>query len=324
MKKSLVAPFSLVLVLLVFSAFVNGASKVDYPKRQLKIVVPGGPGGNMSVNARILAKHLAKEIGKPVVVENRPGAGGIVGATEYVLLEKANSDAIIVLPSLIQAVAPLYQKVQYKADDFVPIIGMTSEVSVVVSNPQKTGINSFEDLLKYDKEKTVKFGSGGPGSYNYLAEAALFKMAGIKANTIPHNSAGEGITNVLGGHTDVTLAAAPLVADYVSDGVLKPLFVFGNEPYTGFPGMKVPTIASLGYKVQFDSYVHFAARKGTDKKIIDYLYNKIKAVYQNPEFIKEMEKRRVTLAQEDSKEIQNYLENASKSAKKLFEFLESK
>jgi tripartite-type tricarboxylate transporter receptor subunit TctC len=325
MKRNLAVVFSL-LALLVFSPFANGASKkgnLDYPKKQLKIIVPGGPAGNMSVNTRIVAKYLEKEIGKPVVVENRPGAGGIIGATEY-LLEKANSETIIVLPSLIQAVAPLYRKVHYKADDFVPIIGLTSEVSLVLANPKKTGIKNFKDLLKYGKEKTVMFGSGGPGTYNYLAEAALFKKAGIKANTIPHKSAGEGITNVLGGHTDVTLAAAPLVADYVTDGSLKPLFVFGRKPYTGFSGVTVPDIASLGYKVDFDSYVYFAARKGTDKKVINFLYQKIKSVYQNREFRKEMAKRKVNLVQDSTKEVQKKLKNATKSAKELFDSLQSK
>jgi tripartite-type tricarboxylate transporter receptor subunit TctC len=326
LKKKMTLVVGLISVLLVFSTLANGASKarsIDYPKQQLKIIVPGGPAGNMSVNARIVAKYLEKEIGKPVIVENRAGAGGIVGATEY-LLEKANSDTIIVLPSLIQAVAPLYQKVQYKADDFVPIIGLTSEVSLVLTNPQKTGIKNFADLVKYGKDKIVKFGSGGPGTYNYLAEAALFKKAGIKANTIPHKSAGEGITNLLGGHTDVTLAAAPLVADYVKDGSLTPIFVFGRKPYTGFPGVKVPSIASLGYKVDFDSYVYFATRKGTAKKIINYLYTKINAVYQNPKFQKEMQKRQVSLAQDDPKTVQNKIKAASKSAKKLFNFLKSK
>jgi tripartite-type tricarboxylate transporter receptor subunit TctC len=326
LKKKMTVVVGLISVLLVFSTLANGAAKarsMDYPKRQLKIIVPGGPAGNMSVNARIIAQYLQKELGKPVAVENRAGAGGIVGASEF-MLEKPNSDTIIVLPSLIIAVAPLYQKVQYKLDDFTPIIGMTNEVNLVLSNPQKTGIKTFADLVKYGKEKTIKFGSGGPGTFNYLAEATLFKKAKLKATTIPHTSAGEGITNVLGGHTDVTLAAAPLVADYVKDGSLTPLFVFGKEPYTGFPGIKVPSLTSLGYKVDFDSYVYFAARKGTNKKIINYLYDKIKNVYQNPEFMKEMQTRKVNVVQDDPKMIQSYMKNTSKGALKMFKFVEPK
>jgi tripartite-type tricarboxylate transporter receptor subunit TctC len=323
MKKNLVVVLGMTLVLLVFSAFAYGAGKtanINYPKKQLKIVVPGGAGGNMSVTARMIAKYLGDELGKQVVVENRAGAGGIIGASEY-LLEKADSDAIIVLPSLIEAVAPLYQKVIYKADDFIPIIGMTNETNVVLANPAKSGINSWEDLVKYAKGKTIKFGSGGPGAYNCLAQDYLYKKARIKANTIPHKSAGEGITNLLGGHVDVTLAAVGLATDYVKDGALKPLFVLSNEPYTGYPGIKVPSIKSFGFNVNCEGYVYFATRKGTNKKIIDYLYNKINAVYQNPKFQDEMTQRKITIVNHDSKTIKKYMAQRMKEAKKYYNFI---
>ncbi|MCT4597883.1 MAG: tripartite tricarboxylate transporter substrate binding protein [Vallitalea sp.] len=341
MKKILLLLLSMVLVLSVFGGCSKNEEKnskdstvestnnedsskdstVDYPKKELRIIVPAGAAGNMSVNTRIIGKYLEKELGKSVAIENRPGAGGIVGATEY-LVEEANSDTIIVLPSLVHSVAPLYQKVKYEADDFIPIIGMTNAKSVVLSNHEKTGINSFEDLIEYGKKETVKFGSGGPGTSNYMVQAALYKMAGISALTVPHKSAGEGITNLLGGHVDVTLASATLAKEYILDGSLTPLFVLDNEAYTKYEGVEIPSINKLGYDLTFDSYVYFAARKGTDQKVIDYLYNKFEAVYQNEEFKKEVQKRSVVIVEDNGQEVEEHINKATEAAKKFYDLIE--
>jgi tripartite-type tricarboxylate transporter receptor subunit TctC len=295
----------------------NQEVSVNYPKDKLKIVVPSGAGGGMDINARTVAKYLEKEIGATVMVENRPGAGGIVGATEY-LVEKANSDAIIVLPSLVNAVAPLYSKVPYTSDDFVPIIGLNQEVNAIFANPKKTGIETFEDLVEYSKEHTVKFGSGGPGTYNFLAQDALYKMANIKAETVPHKSGAEGLTNVLGGHTDVTLAPARIAKDYVENGELKPLFVFSQEPYDKYENVDpVPTIMSKGHEVQYEGYVYFAARKGTDQEIIDYLYEAINKVYQNPKFKEELTHLRIINS--NGQEVSEYMQSRAEDAKKFYE-----
>jgi tripartite-type tricarboxylate transporter receptor subunit TctC len=300
---------------------VEGDTSFNYPKKELRIMVPAGAAGNMSVNAQIIAKYLEKEIGKPVVVENKPGAGGIIGATSY-LIEKANSDKIIILPSLVRVVAPLYHSLEYKEDDFESIIGMTNAESVVLANPKKTGINNLDDLIKYAENRTVKFGSGGPGAYNYMTQAALYKMAGISAETVPHKSAGEGITNLLGGHIDVTLASATLAKEYVMDGSLKPLFVMSEQPYTEYEGIEVPSIKDLGYDVTFDAYVYFAARKGTDQEIINYLHDKIKAVYDNKEFQDEMNKRNVTIVDDNGEEVEEHLKKSAKTAKEFYDLIE--
>lgn len=301
---------------------VNKESELNFPKKELRIIVPAGAAGNMSVNARIVGKYLEEEIGKPVVIENKPGAGGIIGATEY-LIQEANSDTIIMLPSLVRAVAPLYQTVQYKDDDFVSIISMTNAESIVLANPKKTGINNLEDLINYGKDHTVKFGSGGPGAYNHMTQAALYKTANIPADTVPHKSAGEGITNLLGGHIDVTLASATLAKDYVLDGSLKPLFVMSEQPYTKYDGIEVPSIKELGYDVTFDAYVYFAARKGTDPEIINYLHDKIKAVYANEEFQQEMDKRNVVIVDDNGEKVEEHLTNTAKSAKEFYLLIES-
>jgi tripartite-type tricarboxylate transporter receptor subunit TctC len=292
-------------------------AKLDYPKDMLKIIVPSGAGGGMDVNARTIAKYLEKEIGKTVMVENRPGAGGIVGATEY-LVEEANTDTIIVLPSLVNAVAPLYTKVPYGDDDFVPIIGLNQEVNAIFANPKKTGIESFEDLVEYSKDHVVKFGSGGPGTYNFLAQDALYKMAEIQAETVPHKSGAEGLTNVLGGHTDITLAPARIAKDYVENGDLKPLFVFSEQPYSAYEGVDdVPTIMSEGHEVKYEGYVYFATRKGTDQEIIDYLYNAINNVYENEDY--KAETKHVNINNANGEEVSKYMKSRIEDAKAFYE-----
>lgn len=294
------------------------AKSINYPKDKLTIIVPGGAGGGMDVNARTIAKYLEKEIGKPVVVENRPGAGGIVGATEY-LIEEANTDKIIVLPSLVLAVAPLYTNVSYESDAYVPIIGMNEQINGIYANPKTTGIETLSDLIEYGKDHVVKFGSGGPGTYNFLVQDALYKTAKIPAETVPHKSAAEGLTNVLGGHTDISLAPVTVATDYVNNGDLKPLFVFSTEPYTLYEGVgEVPTIMSEGYEFEYEGYVYFATRKGTDKEIVDYLYNAIKSVYDSEEFKAEVEARNVIINHDNSEEIDDYMKARIEDAKNFY------
>lgn len=328
-RRSLIISLCLVVVLAITTACGSKSGNsgdsnetgLNYPKNVLKIIVPSGAGGGVDVTTRTMAKYLEKEIGKSIVVENRPGAGGIVGATEY-LVEEANSDTIIVLPSLVNAVAPLYTKVPYKQDDFVPVIGLNKEVNAIYSNPKKTGIETFEDLVEYSKSHVVKFGSGGPGAYNFLAQDALYHMAEINAETVPHKSGAEGLTNVLGGHTDITLAPVQVARDYVENGDLKPLIVFSQEPYEGFKGVDaVPTVMSKGYDVQFEGYLYVATRKGTDQEIIDYLYDAINNVYQNPEFQAELPY--VNINNSNGKEVGEYMQSRIEDAKKFYEIANS-
>jgi len=281
----------LTLVLLINLVFLsitfNSGAEVNYPTKTVTITVLFGAGGNMDIKARIVAKYLGDELGQSVVVKNKIGGSGIVGATEY-LLEKPNTHNLIYLVDATTNIVPLYTKVAYTAEDFIPIIGVDTNPKGLFVNPKKTGIESFEDLIEYGKNKIIKFGSTGMGNDNYVISKALFNTAGLASDTIISSSSMVGLTNTLGGHIDVTFAPMNLARSYVEDGSLKPIGTFSHEPYIYDNGIKVPTFSSMGYNIFFESFTYFAIRKGTDEAIVNKLAAAISKVYENAEFQKKM------------------------------------
>lgn len=260
-----------------------------YPKKQLSLVVAGGAGGNMDIMARLLAPYLAEELGTNVVVENVAGGGGVTGATAY-LAEAPNTDKILMQSVSNLLVSPLFSKVAYTEKDYIAVIGMADAEQGVFANPAKTGISSFADLVNFPKDKTLKYGSGGPAVWNGLLQAALYQEMGIKASNVPHKSAGEGLTNIMGGHTDVTLVSMSQGRDYVISGSIVPLFTFADEPYRYDNGVVVPTLKSLGYDMNIRSFTYWAIRGGSDAALVEYLYKAFHSVYQNPKYLEEMKK----------------------------------
>lgn len=258
--------------------------QVKYPSgNTLNLIIPVKAGGNMDVLGRALADYLDDAMGVNVVVQNLVGSGGVVAATQY-LAEKPNTDTIIFLPANIFTVSPLYNDLEFTINDYAPIAAYNSESNGVFALADGP-IKSFEDLKNWDTNKTLLFGSGGQGVANYLMQAALYKDLGLKAETIPHGSAAEGLVNVIAGTTNVTLASLTLAEQYVKDGSLIPLFTYEKEEYTYADGTKVPSLQQLtGKDYDIPSLQFFAIRAGTDEAVVKYLYDKFQEVYSNPDF----------------------------------------
>lgn len=260
------------------------APEVKYPSGStLNLIIPVKAGGNMDVLGRAVADYLDDAMGVNVVVENKAGSGGVVAATQY-LAEKPNTDTIIFLPANIFTVSPLYNDLEFTLDDYAPIAAYNSEANGVFALAGGP-IQSFEDLKNWDTSKTLLFGSGGQGVANYLMQAALYKDLGLQAETIPHDSAAEGLVNVIAGTTNVTLASMSLAEQYVKDGSLIPLFTYETEEYTYADGTKVPSLKQLtGKDYDIPSLQFFAVRAGTDEAVVKYLYDKLQEVFANPDF----------------------------------------
>lgn len=284
----------------------SSTAAVKYPQKQVSLVVAGAAGSNMDIMARVVAPYLAEEMKCNVIVENIAGGGGVTGATAY-LAEGPNTDKILLQPVSNILVTPLFTKVSYTPEDYVGIIGMADAAQGVFASPAKSGIASFEDLKNFPPSETLKYGSGGPSVWNGLLQADLYKQMGLKSNTVPHKSAGEGITNIMGGHTQVTLASMSQGHDYVVDGSIVPLFTFSSEPYVYDNGVTVPTIKSLGYDVNIPSYTYWAIRKGTDAAIVDYIYDAFSRVYQNAGFLEDMKKLNLEPYNVSGKEIDAFI-----------------
>jgi tripartite-type tricarboxylate transporter receptor subunit TctC len=289
-KTHLIISFILILLLVTGLMFANGTQEGvsnEYPTEPIKLIVPFKVGGNMDIKARIISKYLKDEVGQPVVVVNNTGAGGVAGTTEY-LLEKPNTHSLLYMVGSLTSVAPLFMDIQYEMDDFIPIIGVDMVSNGFFVNPEKSGINSLEDLIEYGKSHVIKFGSLGPGNDTYLVSKAFFEMAGVEAETITHGSHAQGLTNALAGHVDVTYSAMNLAKGYIAEGSLKCIGVFSDIPYTYYKGVDaVPTMKSVGIDMQYDAFSYFAIRKGSDDVIVQKLEKAFTNVFNNPSFQEE-------------------------------------
>lgn len=274
----------------------------------VKMYVMTKAGSAIDIRARLLAKHMSEKLGTNVVVENKEGAGGMLAIQEF-LTQKGNpSDILWVSDSPFTAV-PLFNEVDYSLDDFRPLGGTDVQGTGLFVNPEKTGIESMEDLVAYGKENTVLFGSGGAGSIPFLLQTALYSEAGMQASTVVHNSAAEGLTNCLGGHVDVTLAGLALGKDFVADGSLKCIATFDPEAYTGFGGDPVPSLTELGYEYTSGDLILALCRKDIPEDMYALLQETMEACLNDPAIQQEFADVGVQVSYMDDQAVTEYIEN---------------
>lgn len=223
------------------------ASAAEYPSRPVTLVVPFAPGGNIDMTARVLAEPLGQILGQSVVVENRPGAGGMVGAA-YVARSKPDGYTLVlghngnvtILPAVKSNVPYDPQK------DFVALSGMTFTPSVFVTSSELPPMK-FGELIEYTKKQDagITMASAGVGSYNHLTIELLAYQTGLKATHVPYKGSAPAITDMLGGQvqamSDQLLTSLP----YIRDGKFHAVVQFGAKRAPLLPD--VPTAIEEGY-----------------------------------------------------------------------------
>lgn len=248
----------------------------SWPARPIRFVVPYPPGGPLDQVARALAEQLRGPLGQPLAVENRPGAGGNIGAD---LVAKAPPDgyAIVMGAVATHAINPyLYAKMPYDANrDFAPITRVATVPNVLVMNPQtaeRLGVRSLGDLIAYARKNPGKlnYASGGNGSAGHLAGELLEAQAGVSMVHIPYGGAAPAQLGLLAGQTDLMFDNLASATPQIRAGKLKAFAVTTARRTSFFP--ELPTVAESGLK-DFDISTWFGvfAPAGTPKPIVDRL-----------------------------------------------------
>lgn len=295
MKKCSLLALMLVLVLGLFAQGQPESTKnvqvsefkLDQP---IRITVQTKAGGALDVRARILGKYLENELGVSVIIQNKPGAGGMLAITEFVNQPGGPYDLIFVSDSPFTTI-PLFNKVQYTWDDLVPVIATDKQPTGLFVNPAKTGINSFAELVEYGKSKEITYGSGGVGNITHLLQAALYKDAGMTARTVVHDGANQGLINTLGGHVDVTYSGLALAKGFVEDGSLKCIVTFEDKPYSGYEGVDpIPSILDEGYDYLSGDLIFMAAKKGMNENAYNLIYQACMKIYKDAQFLEDFAK----------------------------------
>jgi tripartite-type tricarboxylate transporter receptor subunit TctC len=259
-KKSTIWP-ALAAVMFVAAAFqpsyglAQSSAALNYPTKPIRFVVPYPPGGPLDQVARLIAEKLRDPLGQPVVVENKPGAGGNIGA-DFVARSPNDGHTMLMGAVATHAINPyLYNKIPYDPNkDFSPVTRVATVPNVLVMNPDtasKLGVNSVADLIAYSKKNPGKlnYASGGNGSAGHLAGELFKTQAKVSMVHIAYTGAPAALVGIMGGQTDLMFDNLASAAPQIRAGKLKAFAITTLEKSTFFP--ELPTIASSGL-AQFD------------------------------------------------------------------------
>jgi len=278
----------LLAALLCFSSLTAYAQQ--WPARPIKVVVPYAPGGTIDIIARQLSEELARLLGQPVVVENRAGAGGVVG-TEFVARQPADGYTVL-LTTVSHTLTPTLQKLSFDAEnDFLPVIHIADSAQVLFKHPSFPA-NTLGELLEMAKKKPgeLSYAHGGNGSPANIAAELLKSMAGVNIVAIPYKGAGPVVTEVLGGHVSLGIASQPAVQAWLAAGKLVALGVSTKRRSGSLPD--VPTFAEQGVPgYEFNTWFGFLVAKGTPADIVARLADATDRALKKPEIRDVMSKQ---------------------------------
>ena len=222
-----------------------GPALAVYPERIIKIVVPFAPGGGTDVVARTLAQEMAKDLGESVIIENKPGAGTIIGT--QAVATSAPDGYTLLMGTFANAVNPsLYAKLPYDPHkDFAAVALVARSFNIVVVNP-KSPIKSIADLIAAAKAEPDKlsYGTFGTGTSAHLAGELFKHMAKVNLTTVPYKGAAPAITDLIGGQIQVMFTTVASAASLVEAGQLRALAVTSAERSPAFP--QFPTVSEAG------------------------------------------------------------------------------
>jgi len=258
----------------------------DYPTRPVRMIIPFPPGGSNDVVGRLIAIKLGDRLGKQVVVDNRSGAGGVIG-TEVVAKSPPDGYTLLII-SMAHAVNPWLYKLNYDPiKDFAPVGLLAKGANVLVVHPSLP-VRSIADLIALAKKQPgdLQYASAGIGSFQHLG-GELFKLtAGVDILHVPFKGGGPALGDVVGGHTKVMFSSMVQTVPHIHSGKLRALGTGGPQRSPVLPD--VPTIAEAGVSnYEAVNWWGLVAPVGTPQAIIDKLNTELLAVQNAPEVQKQ-------------------------------------
>lgn len=283
--------FCLMMILPFLVVESGSIAKEVYPSKPIEVIVPYPPGGPTDLGIRAITDQLSKVLRTPVIVINNPAGSGIVGTNEVVRAKKdgytllgTSSTPIVSMPITKPNEVP-YDSIK----DLEPLAHCLSIlVDLVVRGDHP--FNKFEDLEKYVKANPGKLNMGVPGAaIQPFFIFHILKSKGLDMNSIVSKGVPQGISFLLGGHTDALLSSISTDAQYIREGKMKALAFFSNNRLPEFPN--VPTIGEMGYpEAALIYWIGFFAPKGTPPDILDALGKAFKEASSAPETIEKVKK----------------------------------
>ena len=282
--------FALTLATALVATTLAGAAAraEDYPVRPIRVVVPFGPGGPADVAARLIGNVLQESLGQPFVIENRTGAGGLIGTQEaakslpdgYTLLMMSNTQ------TANESLVPLAQRKYELMRDLVPIAPVNYSDLVIVVHPD-VAAKTLQDFIALAKAQPGKlnYASSGQGTPYHMAGELFKTMAGVDIVHVPYRNSGEARSGVIGGQVQMMLDAVPAMAPNIAEKQVRALATTGTARSSVLPDVPTVTEAGVpGYEATI--WLGLMAPAGTPKPIIDKLNAAVSAFVKRPEILK--------------------------------------
>jgi tripartite-type tricarboxylate transporter receptor subunit TctC len=260
----------------------------NYPDRAIKMVVPFPPGGGFDGIARPFAERLGKVLGQPVVVDNRPGAGGNIG-TELAARAPADGYTLLFANDYLGTNPNLYKEIRYNpVKDFAPISMVGSTQMVIAVNPARVKATDAKSLKAESQQRVLQYGTPGVGTSPHLFGEMYGFSTGTRMQHVPYRGTGPAITDAIGGQIDFALVTVPSVVAHARTGKLRPLMVFGgNKRSPLLPD--VPTAQEVGVKdVNHDVWYGLFAPAGTPPEVLKKLREATARVLAEPDLAKNL------------------------------------
>ena len=292
-------------VCLVCSFAAHGAD--TYPAKPVKLVIPFPPGGSNDVVGRVIATQLGERLGQQVVVDNRGGAGGVIG-TEMVAKALPDGYSLLFISSAFAANSSLYKLPYDPAKAFIPVAMIAAGPNVLAVAPTLP-VNSVRDLIALARQKPgqLNYASAGIGSFQHLGGALFVSMAKVDVVHVPFKGGGPAMVDVIAGNTQIMLGSLVQTLPQIKSGKLKALGVGGQKRSPTLP--EVPTISEAGVP-GYDAvnWWGIIAPAGTPASIVSRLHRELGLIVQTTEMQKRFDSEAVEAIQLSTAEFGQYID----------------
>jgi tripartite-type tricarboxylate transporter receptor subunit TctC len=273
----------LAAVSILVCAVAAPATSAEWPDHAIRWIVPFGPGGANDLIARVVAEAVRKQLGQPIIIENRPGAGAVVGT---VAVAKAAPDGYTFLIGAAGVItnSMLLKNLSYADSDLVPVGMIAVAPSTIVVNPSVPASNmkEFVAWAKSKGDNGVTWATAGSGSTPHFVAEMVKEASGVSMTIVPFRSGNDGVNAVLANTASATSEASIVVLPQIEAGLLKPIATTYNKRISAYPSL--PTTAEQGYPtVEIGHWAGLLAPRGTPQPIIDKMNADLQAALNTPE-----------------------------------------
>jgi tripartite-type tricarboxylate transporter receptor subunit TctC len=263
----------------------------SYPTRAVTITVPFAAGGGSDLLARLVAKNLEERLGKPFIVDNRPGAGTTLAAMQVVRAEPDGHTLMQATSSTMAINVTMTKKLPYEPlKDLVPVALLSSSPFFLVVS-ENSPIKSVKELIEIARAKpnSLNYGSGGPGSMHHLSTELLLSLTGIQMTHVPYKATPPATNDLIAGHIQVLFGDTTSLLPLIQQGKLRPLAVTTAKRSPAAPD--VPAMAETVPGFESASWQMLVAPGATPPEVIALLNREVHAIFSEPAVIAELERR---------------------------------